>query len=146
MIKRSPIVLMWKFAAIEAAAVLLYFALALLGNAKYDLYTQLSFSSLLSYQAAKMLFLAGAQFGLTVYAFLSWYYEYYTVNHNSIAHAYGIFFKKEMVFAIHNSATFAIYSNPLGKLLHYGHHFHPQQLNKEQSFDINGNLFTIYSR
>ena len=33
-----------------------------------------------------------------------------------------------------------------GKLLHYGHHFHPEQLNKEQSFDVNGNLFTIYSR
>lgn len=111
---------MWKFAAIEAAAVVLYFALALLGNVKYELYTQLSFSNLLSYQMAKMFFLAGAQFGLTVYAFLSWYYEYYTVNHNSITHAYGIFFKKEMVFATHDSATFTIYSNPLGKLLHYG--------------------------
>lgn len=33
-----------------------------------------------------------------------------------------------------------------GKLLHYGHHFHPKQLNKEQSFNVNGNMFTVYSK
>lgn len=118
--KRSPIVLMWKFAAIEAAAVLLYFALALLGNAKYDLYVQFSFSSILSYQVAKMLFLAGAQFAVTVYAFLSWYYEQYTVQPGLITHERGVFFKKETVFPIHNAAAFTIRSSPLGKLLYYG--------------------------
>ncbi len=33
-----------------------------------------------------------------------------------------------------------------GKLVHYGHHFHPTQLSKEHSLIVNGNLFTIYSR
>ncbi len=33
-----------------------------------------------------------------------------------------------------------------GKLIHYGHHFHPLQLKKEHSFFINGDLFTVYSR
>lgn len=33
-----------------------------------------------------------------------------------------------------------------GKLIHYGHHFHPTQLKKEQSFFVNGNLFTVYSK
>ena len=33
-----------------------------------------------------------------------------------------------------------------GKLIHHGHHFHPEQLNKEKSFTVNGGLFTIYSR
>jgi SAM-dependent methyltransferase len=32
-----------------------------------------------------------------------------------------------------------------GKLIHYGHHFHPQNLKAEDSFLINGSLFTIYS-
>lgn len=32
-----------------------------------------------------------------------------------------------------------------GKLVHYGHHFHPTQLHKESSFGVNGNLFTVYS-
>ena len=33
-----------------------------------------------------------------------------------------------------------------GKLLHYGHHFHPQELKVEDKFLVNGNLFTVYTR
>ena len=33
-----------------------------------------------------------------------------------------------------------------GKLIHYGHHFHPGKLRKENSFLVNGNLVTLYSR
>ena len=33
-----------------------------------------------------------------------------------------------------------------GKLLHYGHHFHPQNLKVEDKFLVNGNLFTVYTR
>ncbi len=33
-----------------------------------------------------------------------------------------------------------------GKLIHYGHHFHPRSLKKENSFLVNGNLVTIYSK
>ena len=33
-----------------------------------------------------------------------------------------------------------------GKLLHYGHHFHPQNLIVEDQFLVNGNLFTVYTR
>ncbi|MDP7244461.1 MAG: methyltransferase domain-containing protein [Flavobacteriales bacterium] len=33
-----------------------------------------------------------------------------------------------------------------GKLLHYGYHFHPQNLQVEDKFLVNGNLFTVYTR
>ena len=33
-----------------------------------------------------------------------------------------------------------------GKLIHYGHHFHPRFLKKEKSFLIDGNLVSIYAR
>ena len=33
-----------------------------------------------------------------------------------------------------------------GKLLHYGHHFHPQNLKPQDRFLVNGNLFTVYTR
>ena len=33
-----------------------------------------------------------------------------------------------------------------GKLIHYGHHFHPRFLKKEDSFLINGNLISLYTR
>jgi len=32
-----------------------------------------------------------------------------------------------------------------GKLIHYGHHFHPRFLKKEKEFLINGNLVSVYS-
>jgi hypothetical protein len=123
LIKRSPIVLLAKFAAIEAAAALLYFVATLFGNAKYELYTQLSFSNLLSYQTAKMLLLGGAQFALTAYAFLSWYYELYIIHNppgGSITHSRGVFYKKENILRLDNSTKLRIFSNPLGKFFHYG--------------------------
>lgn len=33
-----------------------------------------------------------------------------------------------------------------GKLIHYGHHFHPANLKKEHSFFVNRDMFTVYSR
>ena len=33
-----------------------------------------------------------------------------------------------------------------GKLIHYGHHFHPGFLKKESSFLVNGNLVSLYSK
>lgn len=33
-----------------------------------------------------------------------------------------------------------------GKLILYGHHFHPKNLNKEDSFIINGTLVTVYGK
>jgi len=118
--KRSPIVLVWKFAIIEAIGFFLYFVATLFGNAKYELYTQLSFSNFISYQVAKMFFLSGAQFVLTVYVFLSWYYEHYIIDAGSIAYKHGVFLKKEKILPINNSTTFTISSNFLGKLFHCG--------------------------
>ena len=118
--KRSPMVLIWKFVAVEAAGILLYFAATLLGNAKYEFYTQLSFSNFLSYQAAKILFLSGAQFILTVYVFLSWYYESYVFRHDSLTHERGVFFKKKKTFAIGKSFSMTVLRSFLGKFLHYG--------------------------
>ncbi len=113
-------ILIWKFAIIETAAFFLYFVATLFGNAKYELYTQLSFSDLLSYQTAKMIFLAGAQFALTVYAFLSWHYDHYTIGQASLRHASGVFFKKEAVLPLEDQPkTKTIYGH-LGKIFHYG--------------------------
>ena len=120
MIKRSPIVLLWKFAVIEVAGLLLYLGAVMLGNAKYELYTQLSFSNLLSYQIARILFLSVAEFALTVYAFLSWYYEYYVVRPGSITYTRGVFLKKEKILRVESSTVFTVSSNFLGKLFRYG--------------------------
>ena len=33
-----------------------------------------------------------------------------------------------------------------GKLIHYGHHFHPRFLKREESFFVNGNLVSVYTK
>jgi len=33
-----------------------------------------------------------------------------------------------------------------GKLVHYGHHFHPQNLKVEDKFLVDGNLITVYTQ
>ncbi|MBI2651286.1 hypothetical protein HYX01_02350 [Candidatus Woesearchaeota archaeon] len=33
-----------------------------------------------------------------------------------------------------------------GKLIHYGHHFHPQSLKVEDNFLVNGTLVTVYTK
>jgi hypothetical protein len=119
-IKRSPIILVLKFVIIELAAFLLYIVATMFGNAKYELYAQLSFSGLLSYQVAKILFLSGAQFAVTIYAFFSWYYQYYVIRPCSITYAHGVFSKKETSLPVNSSTTLTVSSNFMGKIFHYG--------------------------
>lgn len=119
-IKRSPIVLFRTFALIEVAAFAAYLILAGHGNAKYDFYNELFFSGFVSYQTAKYVLLSGAQFFITIYAFFRWYYETYNFRAGKILHRYGVFFKKEKIVSLDGATAIAVFSNPFGKMLHYG--------------------------
>lgn len=132
-LKQSPIVLLWRFAAIEAGALLLYFIATLFGNAKYEFYNQLFFTNIISYQMAKMLFLSGVQFAVTVYAFLSWYYESYIIRHDSVTHHRGIVLKRERVFPIHSVTAYKTSANFAGKLFHTGS---IRMMNGNESFKL----------
>jgi membrane protein YdbS with pleckstrin-like domain len=118
-IKRSPIVLIRTFAAIEAVVLALYLLAAALGNYG-ELYTKLPFPAILSYQIARLLVLSGAQLLITVYAFLAWYYEIYTVRPDMISHAWGVWFKRKQSVPFRETMSVTLSSGPLGKLLHYG--------------------------
>src|SRR5438046_1179172 len=94
-LKRSPIVLIRMIFMIEALAILFYFLATILGDYKYEFYTHTFFTQIISYQTAKFFFLSGAQFLITLYAFLRWYYEQYTIDARMIVHRSGVFMKKE---------------------------------------------------
>jgi hypothetical protein len=96
-LKRSPIVVIRTLVIIELCAFVAYYLAASLGNAKYEFYLQLPLlPSLISYHALKFLILSGAQFVITVYAFLRWYYESYTIrpgerkDNNAAPHFYVV--------------------------------------------------------
>jgi len=118
-LKRSPVVLFRKFAAIEASAFVLYLALTQFDQFKYLIYSGISFG-LISYDTLKILLLFAAQFLITVYAFLNWHYEAYTINKDSISHQRGVFGRKTKTIKLENSMTLTVSSGLFGKLLHYG--------------------------
>ncbi len=120
-IRRSPRVLIRTFIIIEFLGFVGYFLLATLGYYKYELYTHLPiFSSLISYQVAKFLFLSGAQLIITIYAFFHWYYETYVIQPEAITHKWGVFFKKEKGVIPRETLSVTLSVGPLGKFLHYG--------------------------
>lgn len=119
-IKRSPIVLIRTFAAIELAVAIIYILGTIPDAYKYELYTLLPFSGSYSYQALKLFLVPFAQFAITVYAFFRWYYESYTIRPGSIIHGWGVLFKYERTVPLHPAMMVTITSSPLGKLLHYG--------------------------
>lgn len=118
--RRSPIVLIYTLVMIEFLAFLAYFLATGHGNYKYEIYNQSFFANFISYDTAKLFFLAGAQFVITVYAFMRWYYESYSVETGVLTHQWGVFFKKRKEIPLDKSMTTVVSSGPLGKLLHYG--------------------------
>jgi len=119
-IRRSPIVVIRNLITIEIIAFVIYYLATGHGNYKFELYTRLFFSNLLPYDMAKLLFLSVSQLFITIYAFLSWYYESYEIGQGAISHLQGVFFKKKKTFPLEKSMTVTISSGPLGKLFHYG--------------------------
>lgn len=118
--KRNPIVLIRFFIIIEIVAFALYFFGTFLDEYKQLIYDFLSLSGFFSYNAFKFPFLSFLQFLITVYAFLRWYYESYSVRPNSISHQWGVFFRRKKTIPFNKSSKFTVSAGPLGKILQYG--------------------------
>jgi len=118
--KRSPIVPIRTFVMIELLWFVAYLLAAGHGNYKYEFYTKTFFSNLIAYDSAKFLLLSGGQLLITIYAFMLWYYETYSVRPNLLTHQCGVFFRKNKSMALDKSMTVTVSSGPLAKLFHYG--------------------------
>lgn len=119
-IRHSPIVLIRNFIAIEIAAFLLYFLVTGRGSYKSEFYNQFFLADLLPYDIAKLVFLYAAQLVITIFAFLSWYYEVYEIRPGAINQSQGVFFKRYKTMPLEKSMTVTVSSGPLGKRLKYG--------------------------
>ena len=120
-IKKSPFILVRMFIGIELLIFIAYLLVLGGGSYKYDLYTQsFFFSDALPYDVAKLIFLAGVQLLITIYAFARWYFESYSAGPGIISHQRGVFFKKNTAVSLKKSMTAAVSSSSLGKLFHYG--------------------------
>ncbi len=118
-IRRSPIVLIRTFIVIEFVGLVGFWLIAAIGD--YGaIYSRLSLTSVLSYELARLLFLSGAQFLVTVYAFFRWYYEIYSVGPDAITHEWGVFFKNKKGVVPRETMSVTLSLGPIGKMLHYG--------------------------
>ncbi|MDO8557326.1 MAG: putative DNA binding domain-containing protein [Candidatus Jorgensenbacteria bacterium] len=120
-IKKSPFILVRTFIGIELLIFIAYLLVLGGGSYKYDLYTQsFFFSGVLPYSIAKLIFLAGVQLFVTIYAFARWYFESYSAGPGIISHQRGVFLKKNTAVSLKKSMTATVSSNLPGKLFHYG--------------------------
>ncbi len=119
-VRRSPVVLIRTFAFIEVAAFAAYLLSLGGGSTKYDLYSQLPLAGLFPYQTAKILFLSGAQFLITIYAFLRWYRERYVIRPNILVHERGVFLRNRREVRISEAPSVTLSVGFLGKLFRYG--------------------------
>ncbi|MEK9194421.1 MAG: RNA-binding domain-containing protein [Patescibacteria group bacterium] len=119
--KRSPIVLIRNFVLIEFSAVVLFSIGTFIDpDFKYQAYSFLPLSSIFSYEDLKFLLLSVTQFIITIYAFLNWHYESFTVRPGSLSHSSGVFFKKDKNLPLEKSMSLTLSLGPLGKIFHYG--------------------------
>ncbi|MDP2703642.1 MAG: putative DNA binding domain-containing protein [bacterium] len=119
-IKRSPIVPLRMFLIVEILALVVFLIATRFDSLKFQLYSSFFLSRFFSYETTKFLLLSLTQFVITVYAFLSWHYESYSVRPSILSHRWGVFFKKEKIFPLHPSMSITVSAGPLGKRLHYG--------------------------
>ena len=59
---------------------------------------------------------------------------------------YMVFFQKYFLIQMHRGMEKKLLNELTGKLVHYGHHFHPNNLEKENSFIVNGTMVSVYTR
>lgn len=119
-IKRNPIVLIRFFAAIEVAAFGLYLFATVLDEYKQRFYDFLPVSDFFSYSTFKFPFLSFLQFLITVYAFLRWYYEYYSIRPDSVSHHWGIIFRKKETVPLDKTLGVSVFYGFIGNMLRYG--------------------------
>ncbi len=132
-IKRSPIVTIRSFLFIEIAGLLLFLLATQFDALKYQLYSFFFFSKFFSYETTKFLFLSIAQFVITVYAFMRWYYESYSVRPGLLSHQWGVLFRKNKNIPLDKSMAVTVSAGPLAKLFHYGSIYVEDRKNKNNA-------------
>jgi len=117
-IRRSPVVIIRDLIALQVAAALIYFILALLAD--YGaLYREVGFH-LVSYEVAKTTLILLVEAILIVYIFLRWFFWSTSIHDDLIVVERNIIFKKRFTYPFEKNATVAMHQGVLGKLFFYG--------------------------
>ena len=118
-IKKSPVVIIKNFIALQLTAVAMFFLAAIMADYG-ELYRNFYFSKMLSYHIAETLFIFCFETIFVFYIFFSWYKEYYEFKNDKIIHGKGILFRHKQIIPIEFIHSVGYKQGPLGKLTKYG--------------------------
>lgn len=118
-IKKSPVVIVKNFIALQlTAGVLLFFGRVV---ADYgELYRNLFLSRSISFHIAEAILIFLFETLLVFYIFFAWYKEYYEIKPDAIVHARGIVFRHRTLIPLSSILSATSQQGPLGKLTRYG--------------------------
>ncbi len=118
-IKKGPIAIVKNLIALQLLAVISHSAFAVLADYG-KLYRSLTISQVISYELAKVLFISIAELILTVYIFIRWFNENYTILGNTLVHERGVFFGRQTTYELPSAVRVAIHTSPISRLFKYG--------------------------
>lgn len=119
-IRRSPIVIVRNFIALQFCAMGLYF---FAGSMAYyaRIWRQIPIiDGLIPFQIAQLVFLFLAEVALIMYIFFSWRRETLYIKEGKLIHDEGILLRGHRVVALERVGSVTFNQNPLGRLAGYG--------------------------
>ncbi len=118
-VKKSPVVIVKNFIALQLAAMAAFFLAAVLADYG-KIYRNLILAKSLSYHVAEVLAIFSFETVLIFYIFFSWYKEYYEFKSDKIIHGKGLLYRHKMVVPMELIYSVSYRQGPLGKLTKYG--------------------------
>jgi len=103
---------------LQFLATLAYFIAAVLANYT-ALYQEFSFSHTISYEVAKFIFIAAAEFGIIGFLFLRWFFEMYTIYPAMVVHEWGVVWKRKKVLPLRRPVAVSVHHSPLARAFKY---------------------------
>src|SRR3989338_11114580 len=121
-IKRSPVVIVKTIIVVELAGLLLFLAARPLAFYK-DLYSHYVYQSVIPYEygIVAMFLVALFEILLTVYAFLRWHAETYTIDRQHLMHAWGLVIRRKTIVPLADIYSVSFHEGRLvGRYTDYG--------------------------
>lgn len=118
-VKKSPIVIVRNFVALQFASAGLYM---LAGSLAYyaRLWRSLPLVGGVQFELAQGVFMFGIEIWLIAYMFLSWYRQGIQLSHNQLTYDEGIFIRSHTIIPFSRVARVSVRQSFLGRLLKYG--------------------------
>lgn len=118
-VKKSPIVIVRNFVALQFASLGLYlFAGSLAYYAR--IWRGHAIGHIIPFQVAQALFIFTIELVLVLYIFLSWYRQTVRVTGDRLVYDQGVLWRHHTVISLSRIASAAFTQSALGKLTHYG--------------------------